>query len=718
MIPHVHVREVKTGGVTNKKTFGISTNAKMFQILSSGIYKNKVLAPVRECSCNAYDSHVAVGKEEVPIEVHLPTALEAWFSVEDFGLGLSHEEVMNLYTTYGMSTKENSNDFIGALGLGSKSPFAYTDSYSVVSTFNGVRRNYGCYIDGKGEPQISCIGDGVSTNDVNGLKVSFNTKKGDDYAFLEAAREFFKYFPTKPDFNMKVDIEKPEYLFKGDGWAIIKREEGRYYGYNANLSYAIMGSVCYPIDMESMKLKGQRQYATSIFPGEERDRKAKAILSEGVILWFKLGDLDIASSREELGYNDETIKTIIDKTVSVHEELVKKMEGDFVTCTTYWEAITKYYEVQKQMSSHFKDVIKTVHWKGQPLSQRRATIEGVGLSLVQQYDTRRRKRLSFYSDGAPHMPGPETPNTIVLYADQHEERVVHIHARILKWVRETHPDKNILVVWPRPCDGTESCSLLGNTVKTKTEAQVIKDIGSPPYEVISKVVPLYEGEFSTTKNGKRTISKFYTHDGRRSSYGGSYGWNEATVDVSTTKGFYINLLNWEPVNESFEVLGTLKRLCVSEGLIQPDFSYYGVPGTYRKFLDNRVKYPDWEDAGVYLKNLLKQRTKTKKFKRLLEADIFESVYDRGRCPKELFGTEWRETSDESDRASKIANYSLDKEEKESIIEPYRAKLTERYNGIIKKYPLLKHLNCIDDEVYKDFLVYKKQVDELRKLNLD
>ena len=56
--------------------FRIRNSAKAFNILSSGLYANKIRAIIRELSCNAVDSHVAAGKANTPFDVHLPNALE------------------------------------------------------------------------------------------------------------------------------------------------------------------------------------------------------------------------------------------------------------------------------------------------------------------------------------------------------------------------------------------------------------------------------------------------------------------------------------------------------------------------------------------------------------------------------------------------------------------------------------------------------------------
>ena len=76
--------------------FRIRNSAKAFNILSSGLYANKIRAIVRELSCNAVDSHTAAGKMDCPFDVHLPNSLEPYFSIRDYGTGLSHEQVTNI----------------------------------------------------------------------------------------------------------------------------------------------------------------------------------------------------------------------------------------------------------------------------------------------------------------------------------------------------------------------------------------------------------------------------------------------------------------------------------------------------------------------------------------------------------------------------------------------------------------------------------------------
>ena len=183
------------GNVSQTGNFQIKNSPKAFGILSSGLYSNKVKAIIRELSCNAWDSHVQSGNSD-PFDVHLPNELEPWFSVRDYGTGLSHEQIMSLYTTYFDSTKTGSNDFVGALGLGSKSPFSYTDNFTVTSVVDGWKGIYSAYIDDQGLPAIAQMSSS-DTDEANGLCVSFSVKETDFYAFRDESQRVYPYFAVK-----------------------------------------------------------------------------------------------------------------------------------------------------------------------------------------------------------------------------------------------------------------------------------------------------------------------------------------------------------------------------------------------------------------------------------------------------------------------------------------------------------------------------------------
>ncbi len=282
-------RDVSVSNDFKTSGFKIQASAKAFEILSSNIYTNKVRAVIREYNCNAYDAHVAAGNGQ-PWDVHLPTYLESYFSVRDYGTGLSDEQVREIFTTYFHSTKTNSNDFVGALGLGSKSAFSIVDSFNVVSYYNGVKTDYCCYKDEHGEPQVATLASS-DTDQQNGLEVSMSVEgRTDD--FTEEAVNVFKYFDVLPNINDKEVVKdilkaKEDYKFVCD--------EGSFNtGYGS--LYARMGNVAYKIPTE---------YRSDL---------------SGFIN-FDIGDLSFNAGREELSMDDSTKKLLKSRIQQVQDNL-------------------------------------------------------------------------------------------------------------------------------------------------------------------------------------------------------------------------------------------------------------------------------------------------------------------------------------------------------------------------------------------------------------
>ena len=148
-IAHPSEEVTKVGIVDGSESaFVIKASPLAFAIMSSNLYSDKIKAIVRELSCNARDAHVAAGKEDVPFDIHLPTYADPTFYIKDYGTGLSKEQIAGdhdehgnfvpgLYQTFFDAPKDKTNDMIGCLGLGSKTPFAYARQFTVESRYNG-----------------------------------------------------------------------------------------------------------------------------------------------------------------------------------------------------------------------------------------------------------------------------------------------------------------------------------------------------------------------------------------------------------------------------------------------------------------------------------------------------------------------------------------------------------------------------------------------------
>jgi len=297
--------------------FRIRNSAKAFNILSSGLYANKIRAIIRELSCNAVDSHTAAGKSDTPFDVHLPNALEPYFSIRDYGTGLTHDQVTNIYTTYFESTKTDSNAFIGALGLGSKSPFSYTDNFTVTAVKDGRKGIYTAFINEQGVPSIALMME-EETTDPAGVEVRFAVEERYDFdKFRSEARYVYEYFKLRPVISGNADFRFKDPEYKEEN--IIP---GLHYIGESRHSYAIMGNIKYPIEVPN---------ADKALGG------LHGLLSCGLVMEFNIGELDFQASREGLSYIPQTIEAIKAKLEALNAQLAIHIANEADKITNLWE---------------------------------------------------------------------------------------------------------------------------------------------------------------------------------------------------------------------------------------------------------------------------------------------------------------------------------------------------------------------------------------------
>ena len=132
----VIVNDVEVNANAGVEHFKMETdNSFLFETLIQ-FYKKVIESICRELSSNAWDQHIVAGKENVPFAIHLPTALENYFSISDFGTGISPEMFAETYCVFGVSDKRKNNRTIVGFVLGSKTPFVYRNNYLVTNRYN------------------------------------------------------------------------------------------------------------------------------------------------------------------------------------------------------------------------------------------------------------------------------------------------------------------------------------------------------------------------------------------------------------------------------------------------------------------------------------------------------------------------------------------------------------------------------------------------------
>jgi hypothetical protein len=204
-------------------------------------------------------------------------------------VSVEFDNTLVLYTTYFASTKEESNDYIGAFGLGSKTPFAYTDNFLVSNRFNGTLRVFNIYMSEDGMPQINLMGT-YETEEDNGLEVKLAVEPDDYDEFKEAIASQLKYFSPLPTIcNEPVSI--PKVLHVGENFLLMDTtEESRYRHYGYNTGQAVVGNNAYKIKNVSSNL-----------------------FQDQLVLRFNVGEVMVTSSREDLKYDDNTYQIISER---------------------------------------------------------------------------------------------------------------------------------------------------------------------------------------------------------------------------------------------------------------------------------------------------------------------------------------------------------------------------------------------------------------------
>ena len=336
-------------GLMSESSFKIKASAKAFQILSSGLYSNKIRAVVRELGTNAADAQIAAGNSQTPFLVHLPNNFEAFFSIRDYGTGLSPDDILNIYTTYFESNKTQSNEFTGCLGLGSKSPFAYTDNFTVVDYYNGAKHTYTVFTGEAGAPKIALVAT-EETTEPNGLEVSLAVKPADFSTFRSEAQYVYNYFKVKPTIvGNTVEFTDKTPFSEGVNWKLYANT-----AYGSTPNVLIMGNVAYPINLANVGISSN-------------------ILSRySIEIEVPIGEAEMTASRESLEYTEKTKKTIKSAIQEALDTFTAKLDAELQAKPTLWDATVFFRENRLFLGYNAK-------WNGQNIEE--------SITLPKSYNT-------------------------------------------------------------------------------------------------------------------------------------------------------------------------------------------------------------------------------------------------------------------------------------------------------------------------------------------
>jgi hypothetical protein len=202
---------------------------------------------IREYTTNGIDAHKMAGINR-PVDVTLPDRLgDTMLRIRDYGVGLDADEMREIYSKYGASTKRHSNDFNGFLGYGCKSALAYADMFTVTSVKDG-QKVFAQISKTEDLPKFHVIRAEAANGEPNGTLVEIPVADYSDIRQLpEKAADLFGYFELFNPGSVLVNGRAPEateyYLKLTDEILVTKDSYG-----NAE-SKIVMGNVPYPVSL-------------------------------------------------------------------------------------------------------------------------------------------------------------------------------------------------------------------------------------------------------------------------------------------------------------------------------------------------------------------------------------------------------------------------------------------------------------------------------------
>lgn len=287
--------------------FGIGDVSTIIEILRNRLYSNPIKTLTQEYLSNARDSHREANKDQTPIRVTLPTKLESCLKVRDFGVGLSKERVKEVFVNYGISTKRVDDSQTGGFGLGAKSAWAYSDSFVVVSYYNGTCSTYVAHTGKNKNGNFELINE-VATDEPNGVEVQIPVKESDINLFVDAVYRTTMFWEVKPELKGITEVEIPKsYLghfkkYEKENVVILKDDD---FTRNLFSTHNLNGKVFLLID--------KIPYGISRFQWESEDLKnLTSTIQNDHVLFVSVpnGSVEVAASREEISNDKKNIAKI------------------------------------------------------------------------------------------------------------------------------------------------------------------------------------------------------------------------------------------------------------------------------------------------------------------------------------------------------------------------------------------------------------------------
>lgn len=343
-----HNNALETNTKTEGQNFGIGDASVVIEILRNRLYKHKVRTLVQEYISNGRDASREAGSKR-NIKVVSPTVFDPTFKVRDYGPGISPDRIANVFVMYGSSTKRDSNNQTGGFGIGAKSAWSYTDSFTIITYIDGTKRTYIAHTGVNNNGRLDFLGE-TTTKEPNGTEIQIGVAPSDIKKFQTSILRAIHFWKEDVDLTgMDVSKEDLPRGFKLNNFEIVQSDTLDEYGFGGwydKVALSIDG-ILYSVD--------QNIY---------NDVLETSIINGKLIVHIDTGLIDVSASREEItiGKENETklhkifrqINTDIDKYIQKEMRSVKTINGK----------IKKMAEINQHFNKSYNDGTYNIDARG------------------------------------------------------------------------------------------------------------------------------------------------------------------------------------------------------------------------------------------------------------------------------------------------------------------------------------------------------------------
>ena len=334
---------------TETKQFGIKDMSLVMSLLTK-MYANPIQTLTQEYISNARDANREV-RQTKRIQIQAPSRFDSIIKIRDFGPGLSPDRIENVFLFYGSSTKRATNTQTGGFGIGAKSAWAYTDSFTIISYYEGTKRTYIAHKSG-GNGNLNLISEEMTT-EANGTAIHIAVNPNDVPRFKAAILRtiFFwkdseqpelKGFDTNDTAQFTI---QPEFeLFKEFK---IYKQFPSFLNCNDH-ALAIIDGIPYPVRINL--------------------DKTDKLIKQKFVVYLNTGDVEMAPNREEF-INDPVSQAFFKQL----DETISKKLSDYIN-----QSVSKLPSLKDGLKQYIK-LLEKFEFTGK---YKNFTINYQGISIV------------------------------------------------------------------------------------------------------------------------------------------------------------------------------------------------------------------------------------------------------------------------------------------------------------------------------------------------